>query len=192
VSEAQREVAILQSRLTQSMERLDDFGELTQEYAHYTYSGMTSEEMNRTDRLAVLELMQRLVLPQAWVSTWSVQGNTLTLDITRGDLQDINLLAQQLNQDPLVDFCTVTTAATTSTNAFAKDGSVQGDVVGHILIYLNSAPDQEKIVEDSETAEAQEQEESLASQVIGKTANTMDSLAQAREESEARVEGMMP
>ena len=47
-------------------------------------------------------------------------------------------------------------------------------------------------MEDSETAEAQEQEESLASQVIGKTANTMDSLAQAREESEARVEGMMP
>ena len=38
--------------------------------------------------------------------------DVLTLDISRASLQEINLLAQQLNEDPLVDFCTVTTAAT--------------------------------------------------------------------------------
>ena len=102
---------------------------------------MTDEEMARTDRVEVLDLIQRVVLPQAALSSWSVTGNVLTLDISRANLQEINLLAQQLNEDPLVDFCTVTTAAT---NDPRQDQSQipWGQVTGQIVVYLKSTAEE--------------------------------------------------
>ena len=144
VSRAQGEVAAVQSQLDADYAKLASFGEMTDEYAHYTYSGMTDEEMARTDRVEVLDLIQRVVLPQAALSSWSVTGNVLTLDISRANLQEINLLAQQLNEDPLVDFCTVTTAAT---NDPRQDQSQipWGQVTGQIVVYLKSTAAEEGV-----------------------------------------------
>lgn len=148
VSRAEGEVASLQGQLNASYQTLQGFGEMTDEYAHYTYSGMTSEELNRTDRVEVLNLIQYVLLPQATVSSWSLTGNILTLDIARESLQDINLIAQRLNEDPLVDFCTVTTAATKD----KRNQDVPGSVSGQIVVYLNSTP-QEEAAETAETTE---------------------------------------
>lgn len=137
---AQSEVSSLQSQLADAYRQLNSFGSMTDEYAHYTYSGMTSEEMTRTDRGAVMDLLQRTVLPQASMSSWSLNGNILTLNIARGSLQDINILAQELNEDPLVDFCTVTTASTFNQQ---NESSPQG-VVGQVLVYLNSTAEEGK------------------------------------------------
>ena len=87
---AQSEVSSLQSQLADAYRQLSSFGSMTDEYAHYTYTGMTSEEMTRTDRGAVMDLLQRTVLPQASMSSWSLNGSILTLNIARGSLQDIN------------------------------------------------------------------------------------------------------
>ena len=135
---AQSEVSTLQVQLEDAYRQLNSFGDMTEEYAHYTYSGMTAEELARTDRGAVMDLLQRMVLPQAAMSSWSLTGNILTLNISRASLQDINLLAQELNEDPLVNFCTVTTA---STSGYQQDGT-QGDVVGQVVVYLNSTPEE--------------------------------------------------
>lgn len=112
VSRAQDEVVALQAELDESYEALKGKEELTELYAHYTYSGMTQEEINRTDRVRVLQLLQKVVIPEAEVSNWSVSGNLLTLNLMRSSLQEVNLLVQQLNEHELVDYCTVTTAAT--------------------------------------------------------------------------------
>lgn len=144
MSRAQGEVAALQSQLDADYKRLSTFGEMTDEYAHYTYSNMTAEEMARTDRLEVLDLIQRVVLPQAVVSSWSVSGNILTLDIARQSLQDINLLAQRLNEEPLVNFCTVTTAATKNTSNRNQPQNVAETVTGQIVVYLNSTGKEEE------------------------------------------------
>ena len=135
---AQNEVSSLQSQLDDAYRQLNSFGDMTDEYAHYTYSGMTAEELARTDRGAVMDLLQRMVLPQAAMSSWSLTGNILTLNISRASLQDINLLAQELNEDPLVNFCTVTTA---STNTSQQEG-IPNDVVGQVMVYLNSKPEE--------------------------------------------------
>ena len=57
VSQAQAEVSYLQSQIDAGYERIESFGELVEEYAHYTYSGMTEEELQRVDRDDVMEML---------------------------------------------------------------------------------------------------------------------------------------
>lgn len=131
MSRAQGEVSAMQAQLDAGYAALTNMDELKDTYGHYTYSGMTQEELGRTDRVKVLQLIQKVVIPEATVNNWSISGNILTLNIERSTLQDINLLVQQLNQQSLVSYCTVTTAAT-GRNVDTKNVSAQ------VLVYLNS------------------------------------------------------
>lgn len=142
VSRAESEVASLQTQLSSAYHKLESFGEMSEEYAHYTYEDMTDEELARTDRVEVLDLIQRVVLPQASLSGWTITENLLTLDISQASLQEINLLAQQLNGEPLVNFTTVHTAATNDKRNDAEQ-TVYSKVDGQILVYLNSTATEE-------------------------------------------------
>ena len=138
VTAAQKVVFDLQTRLDQGYAELADFDDLSELYAHYTYSGFTAEELNRTDRVDILNLIRNMVLPYAEVNSWSVTGNQLTINMTGESLQQINLIVQQLEQQDLVDFCTVNTANTddnTRGNAQAEEFSI---VKARVLCYLNS------------------------------------------------------
>lgn len=140
VSIEQGKVMAIQRELNSGYQELDDFDDLSILYAHYTYSGFTKEELNRTDRTAVLDVISRIVLPDAKVSSWSLTGNQLTINLSAETLQKINLLAQELEEDDLVDFCTVNTA---NTNASASRARIEknaelSEVKARILVYLNS------------------------------------------------------
>ena len=138
VTAAQRVVYELQAKLDAGYEELADFDDLSDLYAHYTYSGFTKEELNRTDRVDVLNLIRNMILPYAEVSSWSLTGNQLTVNMTGESLQQINLIVQQLEQQDLVDFCTVNTANTddnTRGNRTSEEFSV---VKARVLVYLNS------------------------------------------------------
>ncbi len=110
MNQAQSEVARLNSELTAAYNKLNSFDALHDEYAHYTFSGMTREELELADRPAVIELIERVVLPGEVSNTWTLSGNQLTIEIEGETLQQINLLARELEKDPLVSFCTVSTA----------------------------------------------------------------------------------
>ncbi len=112
VTAAQGRVAQVQQQLDEGYRKIDSFGELTEEYAHYTYSGMTDAELRRADRVQVLELLDRVVLTQAGVQGWDLQENILTLYVTDQTLQQANLLAQRLEEEDLVETCMVSTAQT--------------------------------------------------------------------------------
>lgn len=138
VTAAQKVVFDLQTRLDQGYAELADFDDLSELYAHYTYSGFTAEELNRTDRVDILNLIRNMVLPYAEVNSWSVTGNQLTINMTGESLQQINLIVQQLEQQDLVDFCTVNTANTddnTRGNQSTEEFSI---VKARVLCYLNS------------------------------------------------------
>ena len=51
-------VTVLQQNVTIANAKIESFGELIEKYAHYTYSGMTEEELNRADRLAAMEMIR--------------------------------------------------------------------------------------------------------------------------------------
>lgn len=138
VTAAQKVVFDLQTRLDQGYAELADFDDLSELYAHYTYSGFTAEELNRTDRVDILNLIRNMVLPYAEVNSWSVTGNQLTINMTGESLQQINLIVQQLEQQDLVDFCTVNTA-NTDDNTHGNQATEEFSIVkARVLCYLNS------------------------------------------------------
>ena len=136
VAAAQREVSNLQARLDAGYNELTDFAELSDLYAHYTFSGMTQEEQTRVARGEVLSLIQRVVLPQAGIDSLSVTDNEMTLNMTGSTLQEINLLVQKLEADPLVNFCTVTTAESSEYNNHLDIYNADGVVTARVVAYL--------------------------------------------------------
>lgn len=130
VDDARREVAEVQGQIKATQDAIDAYGELAIKYAHYTYSGMTADELSLADRVAILDLLKRLVLPTNYVESWTLKGNKLTLKISGKTLQELNLVTQLLEKDDMVDYCTVKTASTntwTVNDAFA-DVSAQLEI----------------------------------------------------------------
>ena len=139
VSAAWREVDSLQQQLDAGYEELADYAELEELYAHYTYSGMTQEEQERIGRPEVLELLDRVVLPQAGIDSLLISGNQMTLTMTDSTLQEINLLVQKLEADPLVSFCGVNTAVSNANNGPNTVIDENTIVTARVIVYLNSA-----------------------------------------------------
>lgn len=137
VDHARAEVAAVERQIANGKAEIEAFGDLADKYAHYTYSGMTQEELTRADRKEVLEMLDRLVLPTNYVESWTLKGNLLTLFISGKTLQELNLVTQRLEQDELVDFCTVTTAATNELDGTIVDAFAE--VTAQIVIHLRSA-----------------------------------------------------
>ena len=140
VADRLAEVSVQQSMVNDLQQQVDDvtdyiqsFGDLQSTYAHLTYQGLTSEELSCLNRPDVLNLLKNVILPKVAVSNWSLAGNQLTLPVTGVDLADINALVQQLDQEKLVDYCTVMTATT-------SDNKENGDTVtGQIVVYLKDS-----------------------------------------------------
>lgn len=165
VTRAQNEVIALRTELDANYEELEGKEELSDLYAHYTYSGMTPEEVTRTDRVRVLQLLQKVVIPQAEVSNWSVSGNVLTLNLIRSSLQEVNLLAQQLNENEYVEYCTVTTAATGRQSSVSME---PGHVTAQVLVYMMPSDPEDAGAAASETEEEEKKDDALTA--ITKTA----------------------
>ena len=133
MSEAQSAVSQMQQQVDDITAYIDSFGDLQETYAHYTYQGLTGDELSFLNRPEVLKLMTDIIFPKVMVSSWSVSGNQLSLPVTGENLSDINSLVQKLEQEPIVDYCNVMTAVTdgnTETEATADK------VTGQIVIYL--------------------------------------------------------
>ena len=137
VDAARAEVNRLQMKIDQGYEELAGFDDLADLYAHYTYSGFTQEELNRSDRVEVLRLIRSVVLPRTEVSSWTLSGNTLTINLNGETLQDINLLVQQLEAEDIVDFCTVNTANTRDNARLVLTENL-GPVKARVMAYLNA------------------------------------------------------
>ena len=142
VSRAEGEVTAAQRELDAAYRRLDSFGELSDLYAHYTYSGMNDEEIHRTDRAEILNLLRNVVLPDVEVSAWNVKGNPRNITMTAGTLEEINHTVQKVNGNELVDFCTVSNAKTNENKRTVARGDreetvIETSVTAQVVAYLN-------------------------------------------------------
>ena len=147
VSEAEAAVAEVQRKIDEGNARIRSFEELSEIYPHYTFSGMTEEELARVSRVEVVDLITRVIAPEAYVESFSVIGNSLTVSVTDNTLQDINLIAQKLLDEKIVSYCTVTTAATNDRDlSFRKAVEEAGLVTASINIFL-TLPAEEEVSE---------------------------------------------
>jgi len=108
----QSENVQIQSNIDMMNAQIAKFDDIKAEYAHYTYSDMTEEELSRADRKEVLGLINKYVLPSAVLDSWVVNGNTLVINITGITLAGANNIVSKMGSDPIVTYCTVQTATT--------------------------------------------------------------------------------
>ena len=135
VSTAQSEAEDVHIQLMDTYRRIESYGDLNDTFAHYTYSGFTAEELGRVDRVAVADMLQRVVLTSGDVSRWELKGNVLTLTLEGNTLQSINLMAQRLLQEDIVSYCEVNTATTNSRTRLIEE--LGGErVSANIVAYL--------------------------------------------------------
>ena len=147
VDDARSENKRLRDQLTAAEDEIDAAGELNTLYAHYTYSGFTEQELTQVDRVAVMELLERVVLPRTPLDAWTLSGNRLTLNIKGSTLQDINETVQQLLAEDIVLFCTLNTASTTGDNTVTGAERSEELVTASIVIDLTSEVPEEEAEE---------------------------------------------
>ncbi len=140
VNKAQAEAAAVKAQVDAGYARIGEFGELSDTYAHYTYSGMNEEELSRADRIAAIDVIDRIIVPEARVNDWAITGNQMVLTVVATDLQKVNQIVQRLEEEPNVDYCSVSTAATNESyyNGY-KVIDETGSVTARITAYLVNA-----------------------------------------------------
>ena len=138
------EVASMESELQAAYDKIDSYSDMEEKYAHYTYSGMTPEEMALQDRVAVVELINKYILTKAEVGAWTITGNEVNIPITGVSFQEVGAIAAELEKDDMVDHCEVV-AATTNDNGKVYNSSSSsitvvngvGGATAQVTIYLN-------------------------------------------------------
>ena len=146
-NQERRELNTLEETLAGYTRRLADYAEVQEQYAHYTFSGQTEEETNRAGRPEVMQMIRRVVLPGFGLDRWTLQGNTLQLWVRGETLQAVNLLAQQLLAEEMVDFCTVATAETGDSRRTARldaDDLYAGEVSALVTVVVKRIADGEE------------------------------------------------
>ena len=146
VIRAEGEVTALQSDIQGAYRRIAGYGDLETEYAHYTYSGMTKEELAMADRAEVVRMVQKETGEAARLISWNLSGNLLTLSVAASDLQDINRMVKNLGEFEIVDLCSVTTAVKEDLQVPGAYAGVPEELAGadhivraNILVYLKNA-----------------------------------------------------
>jgi hypothetical protein len=134
VAKAQLEVSQLRSQISELYAKIAGYGDLNDLYAHYTYNDMSEEELNRADRITAIEMLEKLVEPDAVLVSMSFKGNTLTATVTAPTLQVINVISGQINLEDSVDYCTVNVA----TRDNDKEEEIK-EVKATIIVYLKKA-----------------------------------------------------
>ena len=123
-------VQTVQNQLDLGYAQIEGYGEVNDLYPYYTTSGMTKEELTTPDRLAAMDMIQRVIMPRTPLDSWNMSGNQISMSIKGGTLEAINETAKAIRAEEIVDFCEVSTATTGS-----------GEVSANIVIYLKDKED---------------------------------------------------
>lgn len=124
----------LQQELDLANDKIGALQDVDDIYAHYTTSGMTEEELSRVDRVKAMKLIDKAFLHGNISKSWNLTGNIMTLDVRGPSLRELNQLAEELEEKPIVERCVISSAN--------KRIEESDDVAVTFVIYLKQ-PDEE-------------------------------------------------
>lgn len=135
VAKEANHVATMQNELSVANSQIAQLGDLEDEYAHYTISGMTEEELSRVDRVAAMKLIEEAFLGGNISRSWNLTGNVMTLQVSGPSLSELNDLASELELNPIVEQCVISSAD--------KRTDEDGNVLVTFIIYLQQQAGEE-------------------------------------------------
>ena len=133
LSRAQAEADNVQAQLDAGYAQIANYDVTEDEYAHYTFSGMSDTELAQVEREDVLRLLDETVIGKCEIENWSVAENILNIRLVDSTLNDVNSIMQDINADDLVSYCTVSTAVKDD----GRDDVGKAMVTADIVVYLN-------------------------------------------------------
>ena len=113
LSQAHAEVYRMQAQISEREDYYRQLTDISEDYAHYTTSGMTDEEKDRVSRVTVMDVAERLILPVDDSDAWTLNENTLSIHISEAPLTEVTAMADRILADPAVIQCTVVSQAAT-------------------------------------------------------------------------------
>ena len=131
LEEERRSAEELQTQIEQQVGMLDGYEELTNEYGHYSWEQLSDEEKRRVSRLEAMLLCDLIGNQGMKVKFLDLSGEVLTVDLMASDLDSVNRLSKVLEEEEIVEGCTVLSAKTNTEEE--ADG-----VTAQIRVYLTN------------------------------------------------------
>lgn len=150
---ANAKVDRLQAELDEADKKIQSYGDVEKEYAHYTTADMTEEELSRVDRVKVMKLVEDAVVNTGVVKSWNLSENMMSLEVSGASLSELNQIAAALEKEAIVDRCVINSAN-------KGNGPDTGGVAVSFVVYLNpegSAQADVQAASDNKAEEGQKQ-----------------------------------
>lgn len=161
VNRLKNELADIQMDTKIYEKQIEEYGDLVETYAHYTYQDFDEEELKRADRADIIALINEKIAPYCEVGDWNIVENTLTISVMCSNLKDVNHIAAAVKKDDRVDYCTVSTAAS---NTVSEKGN--GWVTGTLLVAFKDGALYDKVgASGAEDADTQSDDDSASFQI---------------------------
>lgn len=100
-----------QAKLAECSEKLAGYNDLYNKYGRYSYGWMTESEVNTVDRMQILELIEKKIMPMASVEDFAINNNVLTLNLSGINLEQTSTMVRILEDDELVQSATLYSAS---------------------------------------------------------------------------------
>ncbi len=131
----------LSDQLAEKNAIIREYGDLTAEYAHYTWDGMTEEEKTRVKRTEIAELVDFINDQGVDVEYFCLTGTVMTINLQAKSLESISRLLETIQENEIVESTSITYAATKE-----RDSNIENSVLlfkdnkveAQINIYLTS------------------------------------------------------
>lgn len=96
------QLARKQEQLAAINTRLVGYDELAAKFGRYSYGWMSVEEISTVNRLDVLQMIEEEIAPNATIESFSVSGNSLTMNIFEITLEEASTMVKHLEAHELV------------------------------------------------------------------------------------------
>lgn len=137
-SEAERAYNQVRSQRLAMDSEIADYNDVLAEYRRYSMSWLGEDEYVATDRLEVLDLIERKMASVGTVHSMAVTGDNLVVEMGGMNLKQVSDLISALSQEPTVGTVTVNVAETTEENA-AMGNVWDADLEFSLIIMLQAA-----------------------------------------------------
>lgn len=109
---AQAALGQVQSELDGYIQYNRDYDEVRERYSRYFSDYLNEDEAVLQDRLEVLNLLEERVMNRADIESISIRGNVCRMVITELPLYQVSAIVEDLEESPLVQYISVSTAST--------------------------------------------------------------------------------
>lgn len=133
LDEANARVSEMQSQVDLLYQKYDELNVISEEYAHYTYSGLTEEEQQYFNRLELVKLIESRIMTKATVDNYQVKEDELIVPLRADSLEIVKEIVSDLEKDSLVNYCVMNNA-----NTMEATENEEEYVAAQLTIYLNT------------------------------------------------------